>query len=321
MTTILVYRDGAVREADAVDPAWLKPGAPEVVWVDIATPGEGEKKILSETFHFHELAVEDAVLELHHPKIETYGGMLYLILHGIVAGKKHQGFETRDIDYFLGPNYLVTVHHHPSRSIAGEREVLKRHGALLGEGACSLLHRLVDRLVDHYGPEVDALEDRLNALEQRVFNPGKRSPLREILRLKSDIASLRRVTLPQRDAINRLSRREFAEIPEQLAYRFRDVYDHLVRLTDEALFLQDRVTGLLDGYLSIQSNRLNQVMKVLTVISTIFMPLTVLASLYGMNVDLPHLPGGGRTQFWWVLAIMLTMSGTMLWVFRRKDWL
>jgi magnesium transporter len=321
VTTILVYRDGAVREVDAVDPAWLKPGAPEIVWVDIASPGEAEKKLLSDTFHFHELAVEDAVLELHHPKIESYGGMLYLILHGIVAGKKHQGFETRDIDYFLGHNHLVTVHHHPSRSIAGEREVLKRHPALLGEGACSLLHRLVDRLVDHYGPEVDALEDRLNTLEQRVFNPGKRSPLREILRLKSDIASLRRVTLPQRDAINRLSRREFAEIPEQLAYRFRDVYDHLVRLTDEALFLQDRVTGLLDGYLSIQSNRLNQVMKVLTVITTIFMPLTVLTSLYGMNVKLPHLYGGDGAQFWWVLAIMVATSGAMLWFFRRKDYL
>ena len=321
MTTILVYRDGVVREADAVDPAWLQPGALEVVWVDIATPTDAEKRILSDTFHFHELAVEDAVLELHHPKIETYGGMLYLILHGIVAGKKHQGFETRDIDYFLGRNYLVTVHHHPSRSIAAEREVLKRHGALLGEGSCSLLHRLVDRLVDHYGPEVDALEDRLNALEQRVFNPGKRSPLREILRLKSDIASLRRVTLPQRDAINRLSRREFAEIPEQLAYRFRDVYDHLVRLTDEALFLQDRVTGLLDGYLSIQSNRLNQVMKVLTVITTIFMPLTVLTSLYGMNVKLPHLYGGEDVQFWWVLAIMVATSGAMLWFFRRKDYM
>ena len=321
MTTILVYRDGAVREADAVDPAWLQPGAPEVVWVDIATPTDAEKRILTDTFHFHELAVEDAVLELHHPKIETYGGMLYLILHGIVAGKKHQGFETRDIDYFLGRNYLVTVHHHPSRSIAGELEVLRRHGTLLGEGACSLLHRLVDRLVDHYGPEVDALEERLNALEQRVFNQGRRNPLREILRLKSDIASLRRVTLPQRDAVNRLSRREFAEIPEQIAYRFRDVYDHLVRLSDEALFLQDRVSGLLDGFLSLQSNRLNQVMKVLTVITTIFMPLTVLTSLYGMNVTLPHLPGGGAVQFWWVVAIMLATSAAMLWFFRRKDYL
>jgi magnesium transporter len=321
MTTILVYRDGAVREAEAVDPAWLKPGAPEIVWVDIATPGEAEKKLLSETFHFHELAVEDAVLELHHPKIESYGGMLYLILHGIVAGKKHQGFETRDIDYFLGHNHLVTVHHHPSRSIAGEREVLKRHPALLGRGGVQPLAPAGRPARRSLRPGSGRARDRLNTLEQRVFNPGKRSPLREILRLKSDIASLRRVTLPQRDAINRLSRREFAEIPEQLAYRFRDVYDHLVRLTDEALFLQDRVTGLLDGYLSIQSNRLNQVMKVLTVITTIFMPLTVLTSLYGMNVKLPHLYGGEDVQFWWVLAIMVATSGAMLWFFRRKDYL
>ena len=205
--------------------------------------------------------------------------------------------------------------------MAAELEILKRHPALLGEGACSLLHRIVDRIVDHYGPEVDGLEDRLDALEQRVFGPWKRSPLRDILRLKSDIASLRRVTLPQRDAVSRLSRREFPQIPEQLSYRFRDVYDHLVRFADEATFLQDRVTGLLDAYLSTQSNRMNQVMKVLTVITTIFMPLTVLTSLYGMNVDLPHLPGGREAQFWWVLAIMLTTSGVMLWFFRRKDYL
>ena len=132
---------------------------------------------------------------------------------------------------------------------------------------------------------------------------------------------MRRVTLPQRDAVSRLARREFPQISEPLSYRFRDVYDHLVRLADEAIFLQDRVTGLLDAYLSTQSNRLNQVMKVLTVIATIFMPLTVLTSMYGMNVDLPHLPGGDGVQFWWIFAIMLAVSGAMLWMFRRKDWL
>jgi magnesium transporter len=215
----------------------------------------------------------------------------------------------------------VTVHHYPSRSVAAEHETLKRYPSLLGEGACSLLHRLVDRIVDHYGPEVDGLEARLDALEQRVFGSWKRSPLRDILRLKSDIASLRRVTLPQRDAVSRLSRREFPQIPEQLSYRFRDVYDHLVRFADEASFLQDRVTGLLDAYLSTQSNRMNQVMKVLTVITTIFMPLTVLTSLYGMNVKLPHLPGGDEWQFWWVFGIMLATSALMLWAFRRKDYL
>lgn len=285
-------------------------------------PGDAERQLLLETFQIHELAVEDAFEEVHHPKIETYGGLLYLILHGIVAGKKNEGFQTQDVDFFLGPNYLVTVHQHPSRSIEAERTVLGRHGALLGEGPCSLLHRLVDRLVDHDGPEVDGLEDRLEALEQRVFAMRpKKNPLRDILQLKSDIASLRRVTLPQRDAVSRLARREFPQIPEQLSYRFRDVYDHLVRLTDEAVFMQDRVTGLLDAYLSTQSNRLNQVMKVLTVISTIFMPLTLYASLYGMNVKLPHLPGGEDAQFWWIVGVILVTSGSMLWVFRRRDWL
>jgi magnesium/cobalt transport protein CorA len=224
--------------------------------------------------------------------------------HGIVAGKKNKGFETHDVDFLLGHNFLVTVHQYHSRSIEEEQRVLERHGSLLAEGTCALLHRIIDRMVDHYGPEVDGLEDRLDALEQRVFSGGRTSPLRDILGLKSDIASLRRVVLPQRDVVSRLARREFIQISDALSYRFRDVHDHLVRLADEAIFLQDRVTGLLDGYISTQSHKLNQVMKVLTVIATIFMPLTVLTSMYGMNVQLPHLPGGEGAQFWWILGIM-----------------
>lgn len=319
--TVLVYRDGRIEQVDAVDPAWLTPAATEILWVDIEDPGEADRRLLAETFQFHELAVEDAVGESHHPKIEPYDQFLYLILHGMLGGKKHEGFETHDIDFFLGRNFLVTVHGSPSRSINEERAILVRHGSLMAEGAGSLLHRIVDRLVDHYSPEVDGLEDRLEQLEARVFAARRTNPLRDILGLKSDIASLRRVTLPQRDAISRLARREFPQISDQLSYRFRDVYDHLVRLADEAIFLQDRVTGLLDAYLSTQSNRLNQVMKILTVIATIFMPLTVLTSMYGMNVRLPHLPGGDGAQFWWIFLIMLAVSGTMLWMFRRKDWL
>jgi magnesium transporter len=318
--TSLVYRAGALTESAAVDPAWLAPDSGAVVWVDFESPDDQETKLLTDVFHFHELAVEDAIAEVHHPKIESYDGMLYLILHGIVPHTKTQGFETLDVDFFLGPNFLVSVHYHPSRTIAAEKDVLRRYPGLLAEGACSLLHRLVDRLVDHYGPEVDALEDRLETLEQEVF-AGDTNPLRDILRLKSDIASLRRVTLPERDAVSRLARREFAQIPDPLAYRFRDVYDHLVRLSYEAIFLQDRVTGLLDAYLSMQSNRLNQVMKVLTVIATIFMPLTVLTGMFGMNVTLPEFSEGHRLDFWWISGIMLVISVGMLWVFRRMKWL
>ena len=142
-----------------------------------------------------------------------------------------------------------------------------------------------------------------------------------ILDFKRDIASLRRVVLPQRDVVGRLARREFPQISEQLAYRFRDVHDHLVRLSDEAMYFQDRVTSLLEAHLSTVSNQLNGVVKVLTVIATIFMPLTVLTGMYGMNVTLPRLPGGDRLQFWWVFVLMLGVSAVMLLFFRRRRWI
>jgi magnesium transporter len=321
MITVFVYRDGVTRPAENVDPAWLTPQAPEIIWVDLEAPGEPEAAVLTGVFRFHELAVEDALAEIHHPKIESYGTFLYLILHGIQAKKRKGGFETQDVDFFLGRNFLVSVHQYASRSIEMLRALCGRHSHVIAEGPAALMHRVVDQMVDHYGPEVDGLEDRLERIEAQVFSSPHRNPLRDILSLKADIASLRRVTLPQRDAIGRLARREFPQIPDVLTYRFRDVFDQLVRLTDEAIFLQDRVTGLLDAHLSMQSNRLNQVMKVLTVIATIFMPLTVLTGLYGMNVALPAFSGGPGLQFWWVVGIMLTLSAGMLWVFRRMDWL
>jgi magnesium transporter len=321
MLTVLVQRNGTVDQLDAIDPAWLTPGAAEVLWADIEAPGEADRRLLLDVFRIHELAVEDALSEIHFPKIETYDALLYLILHGIVQCDDASGFETQDVDFFVGRNFLVTVHNEPSRSIEAERAVCLRHTNLFSDGAIGLCHRIVDRLVDHYSPEVDKLEDRLEAMEQIVFDPTAPSPLKELLSLKRDVASLRRVALPERDAVGRLARREFPQISEAIGYRFRDVYDHLVRLTDEAVFLQDRVTGLLDAYLSNQSNRLNQVMKVLTVIATIFMPLTVLTSMYGMNVKLPDFPGGPSAQFWWLCGLMLGCSSVMLWGFRRMRWI
>ena len=321
MHTVLVRRNGLVEAAAAVSPAWLVPDASEVVWVDIERPDDEDRRILQDVFQLHELAVEDALDEIHHPKIETYDGLLYLILHGIIAKEGAGGFTTQDVDFFVGGNFLVTVHHSPSRSIEAEREACGRHGELMADGAMNLCHRIIDRMVDHYGPEVDTIEDRLEAIEAELFDEADHNPMRELLALKRDIASLRRVTLPQRDAIGRLARREFPQISERLAYRFRDVHDHLVRLADEALFLQDRVTGLLDAHLSNQSNRLNRVMKVLTIIATIFMPLTVLTGAYGMNLILPHFPGGEPLQFWWIVGLMLGTSAVMLWFFRRMRWL
>lgn len=318
MLTVLVHHNGRTTRTSEIDPAWLSPGSGVTFWADVSGADPDDGRVLRETLGLHELAVEDAMAAIHHPKIEHYEGFLYLILHGIDSGQ--QSFVTQDIDFFLGRNFLVTVHAHASRSIADQQEVCQRNTVALAAGPPALLHRIVDSMVDHYRPEVDRLEERLEALEREVFEDPGANPVKAILGLKRDVAALRRVALPERDAIGRLARKEFVEIPDALAYQFRDVYDHLVNLVDESVSFQDRVSGLLEAHLASQSNRLNQVMKVLTVISTLFMPLTVLTGMWGMNVMLPALPGGEHMQFWWLLLLMAITSAAMLWVLGRKGW-
>lgn len=321
MRSVFVHRDGVTRQVDAVDPAWLAPEAPEQLWVNVDRPSEADRPLLEGVFHLHELAVEDALGAQHHPKVESYPDFLYLILHDVAAGIGVRVGTTNDIDFFLGRNFLITVHTAPSPAIEAEQAACAKHHNVLGDGPVALMHRIIDVMVDQYPPLVDRLEERMDALERQVFDKPHAHPLKGILALKADVAALRRVAVPERDAIGRLARREFDEIPEAMAYRFRDVYDHLVRLTEEAMFFQDRITGLLDAYLSTQSNRMNQVMKVLTLIATIFMPLTVLTGVYGMNVAIPRLPGGDGAQFWWILVMMAAVSAIMLWMFRRMRWL
>jgi magnesium transporter len=318
---IYKHEQGSTECVDSVDPAWLRSGSGVWVWVDLDKPTSEESRILTDVFHFHELSVEDALAESHHPKIESYGEYLYLILHGINFKAREHLFQTHDVDFFLGAQYLVTVHPGVSRSIEKIRDVCRRNDHALGEGPGALLHRIVDAMVDNYLPEVDQLSDRLDKLESEVLKRPDAALSRQILHFKRDVSSLRRVVLPQRDAMGRLARREYPQITEALAFRFRDVYDHLVRITDEALFFQDRLGSLLEAHLATVSNQLNTIMKVLTVLSTIFMPLTVLTGMYGMNVPLPHLPGGDSVQFWWILLIMLSISGLMLWGFHRKGWI
>jgi len=320
MLNIFVSNGRETRRADAIEPEWLRPKSGHYVWVDMQCPTEDEARILHEPFGFHELAIEDALKEIQTPKVESYGEYLYLILHGIDFSAAQHAFATHEVDIFLGEQYLVTVHDEFSRSVQHMREVCPRNDFVLAEGPAALLHRIVDTMVDNYRPEVEKLEGRLDETEDRVFNRPAADDVRRILGLKRDVASLRRVVLPQRDVVGRLARREFPQISEGLSYRFRDVYDHLVRLADEATLYQDRITGLLDAHLSFTSNRLNVVMKALTVISTVFLPLTVLTGMYGMNVPLPLFPGGEGAQFWWIVGLMAAISALMLWYFNRGQY-
>jgi magnesium transporter len=263
--------------------------------------------------------VDDARSAVQFPKVEQYPGYLYAILHGIDVGARSD-LATRDVDFFVGHSVLVTVHDGSSAAIADVRGACGKHDRMLAEGTVGLFHRIVDAMVDRYRPSMDSLEARIDRLEEEA-GLGREALARRVIRLRHELAGARRILIPQRDAIGRLARREFPGISDELSYRFRDVYDHVVRVTEESLIFQDRVTGILEVHLAAVSNRLNQVMKVLTVMSTIFLPLTVLTSMWGMNVPLPRFPGGDAAQFWWVCGLMVTLSAAMLALFRRNRWM
>jgi magnesium transporter len=321
MITIFAHRNGAAQQVSSIDRGWLRPGSGVCLWVDLAGPSVPERLILSDTFGFHPLSVEDAMADVQYPKVEAYDGYLYVILHGIDLQVGADKFGTHDVDFFIGPNYLVTVHGLPSRSITELQENVLRNARIIGEGPVALFHRIVDAMVDHYRPEVDKLDERLTLIEDAAFEDPSPALVRSILAEKRHVSSLRRVITPQRDVIARLARREFVDVSTDLSFRFRDVYDQLVRITDDAIMFQDRITGILDAHLSNVSNRLNSVMKVLTVVATIFMPLTLLSGLWGMNIALPRFPGGDTLQFWWVFGIMTATVVAMLALFRRKGWI
>lgn len=321
MTRIYLHREGATHRVDAVDPQWLQPQGGVTLWVDVAEPGAEDGALLRDVFGFHELAIESALQREPHPKVESYGSYLYLVLHGINFRGDSHVIDTHDTDFFLGPTFLVTVHDGRRRSIAHVAELCERTGHILAEGPVALLHRIVDTMVDHYRPEADELEDRLDAIEQRVIEARGSELTGDILAVKHDISTLRRIVVPQRDAVGRLARREFDIINQEMAYRFRDVYDQFARIAEDAIVFQDRVTSILDAHLASVSNRLADVSRLLAVIATLFGPLTVMTGLFGMNVPLPSLVGEGTAQFWEIVGVMALSCVGMYWWFRRTGWL
>jgi len=278
-----------------------------------------------------------AHFRVHSAELDVYPGVRVIETPGHTAGHVSVLVElsggpvllagdaadlSENIDQEIAPGLCYRDDPEPAiRSIQKLKEVCELHAHILEEGPVALLHRIVDSMIDDYAPELAEIEDQMDELEEEVILGAGDNLVRPILAMKRDLAGLRRVLIPQRDVVGRLARREFSQVSNEMAYRFRDVYDHLVRYSDEAAMFQDRVTGILEGYLSSISNRLNQVMKVLTVMSTIFLPLTVLTGMWGMNVPLPAFPGGEHAQFWWVFGLMVTIIGGMLVVFRRKRWI
>jgi magnesium transporter len=321
LITYYVLRDGVTTRLDAIDEAWLRPGSEIRVWADVQMPTAADAEVLRTVFQIHPLAVQDSMEVLQHPKIESYPRLLYVVLHGINFKPESDEFDTHDTDFFLTREFLVTVHDGKRRSIEQICRLSVENPMVLREGTVALMHRIVDRMVDHYRPEVDELEKRLDTIEEQVIETPSHELTREILLIKRDISAMRRIVLPQRDVVGRLSRREFEIIDQEMSYRFRDVFDQLVRMADDAIIFQERVTGILDAHLASISNQLALSSQRLAAVATIFGTLTVITGVYGMNVRFPWIEEDSALPFWGIMALMLAVTLLFLVLFRSKRWL
>ncbi|MEO8215231.1 MAG: magnesium/cobalt transporter CorA, partial [Myxococcales bacterium] len=291
------------------------------VWVDLTPPiGQAELCLLRDTFHFHPLAIEDCFESRTQPKIDEYEGYLYLITHGLSADSTAESGQVVELDAFVSANYLVTHHDKPSRSVTGVTESILKTCFPLRRGPLNVLHALLDRQVEGLEEQLDSIEERITQIEDAVFERPANNQIAALLAVKRTILQLRRWMSKQREVVLRLGRREFALVPANEAMLFRDVHDHLVRINDLLENFREMLTSIQEAYLSVTSNRLNEIMKFLTVFTALLMPLTVITGIYGMNFE--HMPEL-RDRFGYpaVLLAMAVISGSMLLYFRRRGWL
>lgn len=280
MSARIVAPAGPVPEGPVPEAVAGRLGSQECFWLDVHEPTEDDYTLLRQTFGFHELAVEDSEQFDQRPKLEDYDGFAFLVVYG--WSPDEDGLV--EVHCFCGERYLVTVHRDVSPTLDALVARYERENKPVPDGPL-LLHEVIDRLVDDLSPVVEQLTAELDAIEEQIFAAPRHEQLESIFRLKRTLASLRRVVVPQRDLLERLSG-DGGELPgltSEAKRRFRDVHDHLVRIAEGLDAGRELANSAIDAYLSTASNRLNVTTKQLTVIATIFLPLSFLTGFFGQN--------------------------------------
>lgn len=321
MSEMLVCRSNGMVHGDltpaAIDAMLQEPD--NIVWFDISDPGEHDIAILRDTFHFHPLSIEDATRNPQRPKIDSYTRYYFLVFYAICY-RDNNTIETQQLNLFLGKNYIVSVHTGEFRQVQETIARWRAPDSPLGNTVGALLYALLDAIVDDYFPIMDQVTEHIDELEDAIFKEFDQSAIQDIFSLKRDLLQVRRIIAPERDVINTLLRREVPVFqPEDIVY-LQDVYDHVLRVADSLDVYRDLLSSALDSFLSVQSNNLNQIVKVLTIASIILMSDALVAGIYGMNFEfMPELHW--RFGYVYSLGLMAAISLGLVFFFRYKKWL
>jgi len=327
---IFVYRKGAQKVEEGFtkdDLPGLLADQTNVVWVDFCAAVNHDieltKDVLGNIFKFHYLTIEDCLETRNQPKIEGFPDYLYFIVHGVKPEEtRATNFVTKELDGFLGPNYVVTFHVEKFQSIKNVKAQIRNSPFSCQRGAAYLLHQILDRIVDLYMPLVDEFDESISTLEERVFGMKRSSNLilEEIMDLRRSVARLKRISSRQLEVLYRMSHGEFPQVPANILPFYRDVHDHLLRISDLAENYRDLIGGLFDIHFAVVSNKTNDIMKTLAVLSAILLPLTLIAGIYGMNFEnMPELKS--EHGYWYTLAVMALITVILLVYFWRRGWI
>ena len=293
-----------------------------LIWVNLFDPTPEESKaILEDVFSFHPLAIEDCLASSRYPKIEDYEDYLYLVMHAVAFNKEDQ-FRTTELDMFLGKSYLVTHHTEPLATIASVIERVQKNPAAITRNMDRLFHFLLDNMVDAYQPVLNDLTKEISTLEDRVFLTRHADPsvIREFRERKKELSDLQQIVRPQRDVVSRLARGDFKIIRAVLLPYFRDLSGNLNRIDTSASTLADQLYLTLDVFLNKATYETNEIIKLLTLMTAITTPTTLIGTWYGMNFeDMPEL----KMPYAYPIAAIVTGISTIILIIwlRRKHWL
>ena len=304
----------------AADISELRVEEQNIVWADVSDPTSQDFLDLAEEFSFHPLSIEDCRQEHQRPKVEEYPGYYFIVLYEAELVGPYDYLELRELNIFLGSNYLVTVHSQPIRAIQTASRLWHEWTDRAEHGAGLLAYLLIDAIVDDYMPLLDVLNERMNDLEDQIFGEFQPKAIEEIFRIKKQLLYLRRTVTPLRDVFNTVLRREQPIFARATHVYFQDVFDHIIRVADTIDTLRDMLGSTMDAYLSVSGNRMNTIMKRLTSISTILMSVTLIAGIYGMNFTyMPEL----HQRYGYVFALFsMVIIGFGLYLYLRKiKWL
>jgi len=292
-----------------------------LLWVDMESPTPEETNFLADGFGFHPVAVETCREVTSQPLVHAFDDYLFMVIHAVTIQTRGLEVDTLEVDIFWGKQFVLTYHQVPVKSIAEMRDLCEKDGErLLSRGAAFFMHAVVDKIIDNFTPTLDRIEYLLEELEIQIFRNPTNRLLHELLDLKQTVLYLGRVAGAQRDVVGRIVRGEFGPVTKQAMAYWLEAYDHLLRMVYTVENQRDMITTARETYMSVVTNRTNEVIKVLTIIATVFMPITFIASLYGMNFKfMPEI-----TWKWGypaVLALMVVITAWMVWFFRRRKWI